>query len=271
VAIVERNEVIAALHRYERELEGILSRFAKDREGHIYIGKGDEAHLRQMVLELNDLFEDGFIDGERHSSQLKSYFRQSMRSFSGTPSYSGVEDIKSLIASAITRVERHPQALKTAAINTPKDQGAIVRIAERLHLVVCQLRDRREDRPTLNVADEYDVQDLVHALLQLYFDDIKPEERTPSHAGASAQMDFLLREIETVVETKMTRPKLSDKQVGDQLILDIARYKEHPECRTLFCLVYDPGKHIKNPRGLENDLNKHSDDRMTVRTMIVPR
>ena len=83
-------------------------------------------------------------------------------------------------------------------------------------------------------------------------------------------MDFLLPEIETVVETKMTRPNLSAKQLGEQLIIDIAKYKKHPACRTLFCLVYDPDGRISNPRGVENDL-KEDKDQMVVNVMIVPK
>ncbi|WP_428841298.1 hypothetical protein [Bradyrhizobium barranii] len=57
-----------------------------------------------------------------------------------------------------------------------KDPDVILRLAERLHAVVRQLRERREERPTLQVEDEYDVQDLFHALLVLHFDDIRKEE-----------------------------------------------------------------------------------------------
>jgi len=45
-------------------------------------------------------------------------------------------------------------------------------LTDRFHKVALQLRVRREDRPTIDVTDEYDVQDLLHSLLHLYFDDI---------------------------------------------------------------------------------------------------
>lgn len=90
----------------------------------------------------------------------------------------------------------------------------------RFHAVVVQLRQRREDRPTLDVEDEYDVQDLLHALLFLEFDDVRPEEWTPSYAGKSSRVDFLLKPEEIVIEVKKTRSGLGAKEVGDQLILD---------------------------------------------------
>jgi len=135
---------------------------------------------------------------------------------------------------------------------------------------VRQMRERHEQRPTLDEADEYDVQDLFHALLTIYFDDIRKEEWTPTYAGSASRMDFLLPEIEAVVEIKMTRPTLSTKQLGEQLIVDIAKYKKHPMCRTLFCVVYDPDGRISNPRGVENDLGEEN-DRMMTHVTIVPK
>ena len=45
-------------------------------------------------------------------------------------------------------------------------------LAERFHLAACQIQSRHAKRPTLIVKDEYDVQDLLHALLTIFFDDI---------------------------------------------------------------------------------------------------
>jgi hypothetical protein len=143
-------------------------------------------------------------------------------------------------------------------------------ICERFHLVAKQLRQRHDNRPTLDVADEYDVQDLLHALLRLYFDDIRPEEWAPSYAGKSSRMDFILKGYGIVIETKKTRVGLGAKEVGDQLIIDIARYKTHPECKTLMCFVYDPDGRIANPKGIEKDLSRDEKE-MKVKVVIVPR
>ena len=143
-------------------------------------------------------------------------------------------------------------------------------ICSRFHLVARQLRERREGRPTLDVSDEYDVQDLLHSLLRIHFDDIRPEEWTPSYAGGCSRMDFLLKNEKVVVEAKKTRVGLASKELGDQLIVEIDRYQKHPECNVLFCFVYDPEGRIKNPRGLERDLSGKKND-MEVRVRIVPK
>jgi hypothetical protein len=132
-------------------------------------------------------------------------------------------------------------------------------ICEKFHTISRQLRDRHSDRPTLDVDDEYDVQDLLHALLHLDFEDIRPEEPTPSNAGQSSRVDFLLKAERIVIETKKTRKGLGAKEVGTELIADIHRYRTHPNCDILLCFVYDPEARINNPRGLEDDLRKNED------------
>ena len=143
-------------------------------------------------------------------------------------------------------------------------------IYKRFHLVARQLHIRHDGRSTLDIEDEYDVQDLLHALLKLYFDDIRPEEWTPSYAGASSRMDFLLKNESIVIEVKKTRKGLGAKELGEQLIVDIERYQSHPSCKTLLCFVYDPEGKIPNPQGLENDLSR-KEDSFTVKVLIVPK
>ena len=63
---------------------------------------------------------------------------------------------------------------------------------------------------------------------------------------------------------------LKSKHLGEQLIIDIAKYKSHPDCKTLYCFVYDPEGYINNPRGIENDLNDDSKE-MKVKVKIIPK
>lgn len=146
----------------------------------------------------------------------------------------------------------------------------VERICDRFHLVARQLRSRHDNRETLDVEDEYDVQNLLHALLTLEFDDIRPEEWTPSYAGSGSRVDFLLKQEQIVIEAKKTRKGLGAKQIGEQLIVDIQRYQSHPDCRTLICFVYDPEGRIANPRGIENDLNGEHNG-LEVEVIIAPK
>ena len=132
------------------------------------------------------------------------------------------------------------------------------KICSQFHIVAKQLGDHRhENRDTIIIEDEYDVQDLLHALLKIFFDDIRPEEYTPSYAGGSSRIDFLIKSEKIAIETKKTRKGLKGKEIADQLIIDIDRYKSaHPDCETLFCFIYDPEYLIQNPIGFEKDINE---------------
>ena len=132
------------------------------------------------------------------------------------------------------------------------------------------MRNRHNNRETLNISDEYDVQDLLHALLRLDFDDVRTEEWTPSYAGKSARMDFLLKKHQIVIETKKSRKNLTQKEVGDELIVDIQRYRIHPDCRLLCCFIYDPEGWIGNPVGIETDLSSDEED-LNVEVLVAPK
>jgi hypothetical protein len=146
----------------------------------------------------------------------------------------------------------------------------IVRICNTFHAVARQLRQRYSNRDTLTIEDEYDVQDLFHALLRVFFEDVRVEEWTPSYAGGSSRVDFLLPRERIVIELKKTRNGLGAKEVGNQLLIDAARYQSHPDCKNLVCFVYDPEGKIGNPKGLENDLNDLSSEKINIVTLIRP-
>jgi hypothetical protein len=180
----------------------------------------------------------------------------------------GLNRAKALLESLIQEIKDFGQD-KSSSRAEPLAMDILVSLCNKFHLVARQLRSRHGDRSTLNIEDEYDVQDLTHALLTLFFDDIRAEEWTPSYAGASARMDFLLKEEKVVIETKKTRKGLEAKQVGEQLIVDIEKYRVHPDCKTLVCFVYDPEGRIGNPRGLEGDLSREEDG-FEVKVLIRP-
>ncbi len=146
----------------------------------------------------------------------------------------------------------------------------VLNICKRFNVIAKQLESRHDSRDTITISDEYDVQDLLHSLLRLHFDDVRREEPTPSFAGGSARIDVLIKSARIVIEAKMTRSNLKDKEIGNELLQDIARYKEHPDCSVLVCFVYDPLRLLKNPRGLEADLEKESSDRLAVKAIVTP-
>lgn len=203
----------------------MLSRFTKTRDG-IYMARDDGGRYQEIGLELIDLFRDEVVDGLHHAKITADYFNESTHTYSGSPSYRGVENIRGVVNAMLSRVKRSPACLRSAQLSPttttmPERIEALYRIGDRFHLVAKQLRIRHQDRPTLDIADEYDTQDLFHALLKIPFDDVRPEEWAPSYAGGASRMDFLVPEIEAVVEIKKSRSGLSARELGEQLIVDM--------------------------------------------------
>jgi len=69
----------------------------------------------------------------------------------------------------------------------PREALALTRtinVCKRFDAVTRQLRRRHASRPTLEISDEYDVQDLMHALLLLDFEDVRAESWNPTYLGA---------------------------------------------------------------------------------------
>jgi hypothetical protein len=154
--------------------------------------------------------------------------------------------------------------------NCTEAREIIRAICQRFHLMAQQLKNRRTGQAPLLLQDEYDVQYLMHGLLKLHFDDVRPEEWCPSYAGRASRVDFLLKAEQVVIETKMTRKGLDDRKLGEELTLDKAKYRTNKDCRTLICFVYDPEGHCKNPTALERDLAESGPD-FNVIVVVAPK
>lgn len=186
----------------------------------------------------------------------------------------GLEEARISLQSFVKEIEdfwKNSEEEKEESVLVDKSsfaQQALNRICDRFHKVALQLKKRYSKRQAFEVQDEYDVQDLLHALMRLYFDDIRTEEWTPSYAGGANRADFLLKDSDIVVETKMTRSGLTEHKLGDELLIDAAHYKEHPDCHHLVCFIYDPEHMLTNPAGLTRDLENY--EGLSIRVFIRP-
>ena len=216
--------------------------------------------INGMTIVIRELVRIQVIESERAANSFNEWTKQHAQSgvtdwFSMEPGLRDVSD----------------EFITTPSIAPlPQRSDAIELICSRFHVISAQLRDRWNARPTIDVTDEYDVQDLMHSLLRLFNDDVRKEQWTPSYAGESARMDFLLPLDKTVVECKKSRQGLTAGQIGDELLVDIARYQKHQDCKRLVCFVYDPESRVVNPGGIERDLSGKSGD-LDVKVIITPK
>lgn len=147
---------------------------------------------------------------------------------------------------------------------------ALRKVCLRFHAVARQLRLRKDYRTTLEVEDDYDLHDLLCALLKLEFDEVGADEWTPPYAGGSTRTTLLLNRDRLAVVVKKTRSGLTTKELAEQIAADTARYASHKPCAHLFCFIYDPEGRIGSPTRLETDLTSVSDS-FTVDILIAPK
>lgn len=197
------------------------------------------------------------------------------------------ERLNSILEEDGLRYYRHGRVIPIGQIQADEDLGQVSArlvaatpqsVDEAIQVTIQGLRRamhtltyRRKGAEKLNFSNEYDVQDLLHALLRPCIQDIRPEEYTPSYAGKSTRMDFFLPAHELVIETKCVRDRSHAKNVGDELALDIGHYQAHPGAKKLWCVVYDPEHHITNPEGLKDLEGTHSksEKQIAVRVFVI--
>ncbi|WP_028515143.1 hypothetical protein [Ruminococcus flavefaciens] len=173
-----------------------------------------------------------------------------------TPDSIYIESCKKGLDTAKLGLQNYLTELSDSESDTFDSEKEIERIFTRFKEVALQLTRRHAKRETLIINDEYDVQDLLHSLLKMYFDDVRDEEPVPSYAGGSSRTDFYIPDIKTFIEVKKTRSGLKDKELRDQLIIDIEQYQKHQGCEKIYCFVYDPDRKLRNPAGIKKDLEE---------------
>jgi hypothetical protein len=144
------------------------------------------------------------------------------------------------------------------------------KVCLRFHAVARQLRLRKDYRATLEVEDDYDLQDLLASLLKVEFDEVGADEWTPPYTGGAPRTTLFLNGEQIAVVAKKTRSGLTTKELTEQVAADSACYMTRDKCTTLFCFIYDPEGRIGSPKRLETDLTSVS-DRYTVEVLVAPK
>jgi hypothetical protein len=145
--------------------------------------------------------------------------------------------------------------------------GSIDQTLDELEAIFRRIGDYVRALP-VDVTNEQQFQDVVEALLLALFDDVRREDPAPTRAGSSSRVDFRLPEIGVVIELKMARQQLTDRKVGEELLVDAGRYPKHPDCRAILAVIFDPERRLRNPRGLESDLSNPTRDGVTMRCVV---
>jgi len=155
---------------------------------------------------------------------------------------------------------------KKAPLETP-----LMKIFNNFHLVAKNLEDRYNNRSTIYINDEYDMQDLLNALLKIEFNIIKKEEYNPSFANKNSRIDFFFRLENIGIEVKKVRDKNHSKNLSNEIIDDKAKYNNNKEITELYFFIYDPNTFLLNREEFILDLESDTPEQLnSVKIIIKP-
>lgn len=161
-----------------------------------------------------------------------------------------------------------PQSMETELDQDPLQ--LVRKVCLRLHSVARQLRLRRDYRPTLEIEDDHDLQDLLCALLKVEFDEVAIEDWIPPYTEGRPRTMLLINRDQIAVVATKTRSGLSAKELADQVTADSAYYRAQGRGSTLFCFMYDPEGRIGSPKRLETTLTSVS-EHCRVEVLVAPK
>jgi hypothetical protein len=139
-------------------------------------------------------------------------------------------------------------------------------LLRRLPRVIRQLAWRQGDRTPYRVEDERDLEDLLRALLEVHFDDVRLETRTPRYSSVT-RTDLLLAQPRIALTVKFARDGMGEPQLMEQWQEDIGYYRNRGCCKTLVGFVHDPGGTLREHQRVERISSQGNED-MALRLIV---
>ncbi|HEY4176591.1 MAG TPA: hypothetical protein VGM90_07160 [Kofleriaceae bacterium] len=113
------------------------------------------------------------------------------------------------------------------------------------------LERRRSGKQPLVIDDEYDVQDLLHAILRSYFKYTVAEEPLKKLANAkSTRVDFALEDLGVVVEVKYVHGPNDQQRIVTDFAEDVLFYEQWDPLKVFIYVVYRSSD-LQDPEALD--------------------
>lgn len=139
-----------------------------------------------------------------------------------------------------------------------------------------EYRGRKDKKnKAFEIEDEYDVQDLLYAMLRPVVPDLEREDPTRKVAGKGGFLDFRSDELELILEVKYCDSANRAKALVDECNARIKRYGKREDLSTLAFFIYDPEgyalrEHPNFVRDMEGPHRMGGSKEFQVRVVINP-
>lgn len=147
----------------------------------------------------------------------------------------------------------------------------IIRICQRLPRTAKIIGTRsRKGKHGFEITDEYDVQDLLHAVIRAYVKYLVQEDPLPKQAAArSGRADLSIEELGVLIEVKYVRGPDDQRRIFEEYSQDLVLYTKWPHLKTLIFVIYN-SVDLRDPEAFEkmSGPNELDGRRFTVRIVL---
>ena len=132
------------------------------------------------------------------------------------------------------------------------DTALVLQICKRIQnsARILSNRPRKEKNPFL-IEDEYDVQDLLQAVLKAYLKYSVQEDPLPKVAAAkSSRADISIEDLGILIEVKYVRGPGDQKRIYEEYSEDLELYSKWPHLKTIIFMIYNASV-LRDPEAFE--------------------
>ncbi|KYF93173.1 hypothetical protein BE18_05920 [Sorangium cellulosum] len=131
----------------------------------------------------------------------------------------------------------------------------VLLFCSRFNLVTRALTKRNRNKPPLELADEYDVQELAYAALKPLVADLTLEDPTPKVAGNSGRVDLVSHRLGLAIEAKATlKASREGGDIVEECFQRIKLYSSVRNIRVLAFFIHDPDEKIDDVDNVQRHL-----------------
>jgi hypothetical protein len=147
--------------------------------------------------------------------------------------------------------------------------GLVLQLCQRLPSAARILGKRQHGKPTYEITDEYDVQDLLHAVLRAYLKYSVHEEPLAKVGGSrSGRADVAIEELGAIIEVKFVRGPSDQQRVVDEYSNDLLLYTKWPHLKHFIYVIYNSND-LRDPEALDKLAGTQSVNGATFKSHIV--
>lgn len=126
----------------------------------------------------------------------------------------------------------------------------ILQLCGRLNHSIKVLNRRRAGKQPFEITDEYDVQDLLQAILRAYFKYSISEEPISKLAGSSSRADFAIQDLGIIIEAKYVHGPNEQDRISKQFAEDVHSYSQWSHLAHFIYVIYGADD-LKDPELLD--------------------